>query len=80
MFWVQNSKAGDFEARIFKSAMDGSDEHVLVNERLGFSNSLVVDEGSEKLYWLHVQLGRIESIQINGRGRKVSFLWLNIRR
>ena len=64
-YWFQDS-------RIMKSAMDGSNETVLVTHGLRHPISITVDEWSQKLYWLDSDLGEIECVQFNGLNRKVS--------
>lgn len=72
MFWIQNTKYKYNKALILKSSMDGSNEEILVEENIHFSNHLVVDESSERIYWIDRERAVIESIKYNGKQRKVN--------
>ena len=60
------------ESQILRSAMDGTGERVLIGDDLRYPTSLVVDELTERVYWLesYVQFA-IKSVQFNGKNKKV---------
>ncbi|XP_065210727.1 low-density lipoprotein receptor-related protein 1B-like [Planococcus citri] len=79
MFWTISSRNEHEESKIFRSAMDGSGERVLVGEDLRYPTSLVVDELTERVYWLETDVQfSIKSVQFNGKNKKewISGLWL----
>lgn len=77
MFWTISSRSDYEESQILRSAMDGSAERVLVGEDLRYPTSLVVDELTERIYWLESDVHfAIKSVQFNGKNKKVSVEFL----
>ena len=57
---------------IQRSWMDGSHSEVFVSDQLHWTNGLVIENATKKLYWCDVFLGRIERVSFDGTGREVS--------
>lgn len=69
MFWTDAGQS----AKIETSWMDGSKRKVLVNEKIGYPSSLVIDYEStnHRLYWCDAKLNTIESSNLDGSNRVV---------
>lgn len=65
LFWSDWSPSPKIE----RSLMDGSSRKVIIPTDLGFPNGLTVDYGTKKLYWTDALKDRIETCDLNGRGR-----------
>lgn len=59
------------KALIARSGMDGSEVTEFVNTDVHWPNGLTIDHGNDRLYWVDAKLLVIESIKLDGTGRKV---------
>ncbi|KAF4523621.1 hypothetical protein B566_EDAN010130, partial [Ephemera danica] len=55
--------------KIERSLLDGSMRRVIVGSDLGFPNGLALDFTARRLYWADALRDRIETSDLNGRGR-----------
>lgn len=69
MYWCD----WGYKPRIGMVGMDGRDSSSLVTENLGWPISITIDYPNNRLYWVDVKLGLIESIRLDGTDRRVSF-------
>ena len=51
--------------------MDGSRRIILVNDNIEWPNGIAFDYQELRIYWVDARLDRLESIGINGNGRKL---------
>lgn len=67
MYW---SDWGD-HPMIARSFMDGSAPIPFVDTEIVWPNGVTLDWPNDRLYWVDAKLKRIESIHLNGHGRKI---------
>lgn len=67
MYWSDWEKP----AEIAVSYMDGSNGESFVTSDLHWPNGLTIDFPNERLYWTDAKKMSIESIRLDGTGRKV---------
>lgn len=68
MYW---SDWSDQRPMIGRSAMDGRDAIAFVTENLKWPSGVTVDWPNERVYWVDAKLLQIESIGMDGRGRRI---------
>ncbi|XP_009075825.1 PREDICTED: low-density lipoprotein receptor-related protein 4-like, partial [Acanthisitta chloris] len=57
--------------RLMKAAMDGSRQHVLLAQGLGWPTALALDLSTQRIFWLDEKLGSISSAHLDGTSVKV---------
>lgn len=70
MFYTYKMNSDDKHV-IMKSAMDGSDNQILLDESFHQLGSLTVDESNEMLYWMETEEQILHSVSFSGIGKKV---------
>lgn len=61
---------------IERAQLDGSHRQTLITEQLVEPNAIVVDQSTDKIYWVDVWLGvqfEIESADMDGNHRKILY-------
>lgn len=61
---------------IERARLDGSHRQALITEQLVEPNAIVVDQATDKIYWVDVWLGvqfEIESADMDGNNRKILY-------
>lgn len=61
---------------IERARLDGSHRQTLITEQLVEPNAIVVDQATDKIYWVDVWLGvqfEIESADMDGNNRKILY-------
>lgn len=68
-------------AKIEKCAMNGdsSSRQVLVNRDIVWPNGLTIDYQQERVWWVDARRGTVESADLNGGDRKVTFRSWGVR-
>ena len=71
MYWSDWGNA----AKIEKCAMNGdsSSRQVLVNRGIVWPNGLTIDYQQERIWWVDARRGAVESTDLNGGDRKITF-------
>lgn len=69
MYWCDSS----YKPYIGKAGMDGNGITLFVTKKLKRPKGLTIDYPNNRLYWLDTDLEVIESIQLDGTDRKVSY-------
>lgn len=66
----------DSKPSIERARLDGSRRQTLITEQLVEPNAIVVDQATDKIYWVDVWLGvqfEIESADMDGNNRKILY-------
>lgn len=74
MYWCDSSG----KPYIANAGMDGKNITLFITKRLKSPKSLTIDYPNNRLYWLDTHLAIIESIQLDGTNRRVSYTFLVI--
>ncbi|XP_064366280.1 prolow-density lipoprotein receptor-related protein 1-like [Dromaius novaehollandiae] len=57
--------------RLMEATMDGSRQHVLLAQGLGWPTALALDLPARRIFWLDEKLGSVGSVHLDGSGVKV---------
>lgn len=68
MYWSDWGKRPE----IAQASMDGTDDTSFVANNISWPNGLALDRPNGRLYWTDAKLSTIESIKLDGSGRRVS--------
>lgn len=57
--------------QIARAGMDGKEVQEFITKDIHWPNGLTIDHGNQRLYWVDAKLLVIESIKLDGTGRRV---------
>lgn len=63
---------------IGRLGMDGSLPTDFISDNIHWPNSLAIDHGNQRLYWVDAKLLKIESIKLDGTDRRVCVIVISI--
>lgn len=76
MYWSDWAKP----AEIAVSYMDGSNDESFLTSDLQWPNGLAIDFPNGRLYWTDAKKMSIESIRLDGTGRRVSYKMISLHK
>ena len=59
--------------KIEKLTLTGRNRHIIISSNIVQPSGLTIDYAASKLYWVDASLGKIETSDLEGRGRRVLF-------
>lgn len=71
MYWAHWSSINPLDGKIYSTHMDGTNNNLFIKDDIYKPNGLTLDLQENLLYWCDQSLNRIESVDLDGKNRRI---------